>query len=84
SGFNTNAVDKDFVRSEGTGYFGYYGRYEHNPFPVILSHGFDPETAGNPINVGYGASIGKSYDFKNDSRLSVFLTGSYENEFQYR
>ncbi len=84
SGFNTNAIDKDFVRSEGTGYFGYYGRYEHNPFAVILSHGFDPETAGNPINVGYGASIGKSYDFKNDSRLSVFLTGSYENEFQYR
>ena len=24
SGFNTNAIGKDFVRSEGTGYFGYY------------------------------------------------------------
>ena len=46
SGFNTNAIGKNFVRSEGTGYWGYYGRYEHNPFAVILSHGIDPQDAG--------------------------------------
>ncbi|WP_250435463.1 TonB-dependent receptor [Hanstruepera flava] len=84
SGFNTNAIDKNFVRSEGTGYWGYYGRYEHNPFAVILSHGVDPVDAGSPINIGYGASIGKSFDFKNDSRLSIFITGSFENGFEYR
>ncbi len=84
SGFNTNAIDKDFVKSEGTGYFGYYGRYDHNPFAVVLSHGIDPVSAGTPINVSYGASTGTSFHFKNGSRLSIFATGSFENNFEYR
>ncbi len=84
SGFNTNAIDKNFVRSEGTGYFGYYGRYDRNPFAVILSHGVDPVDAGTPLNIGYGISGGKSFDFNNGSRLSVFLTGSFENAYEYR
>ena len=84
SGFNTNAIGKDFVRSEGTGYFGYYGRYEHNPFAIILSHGIDPEGAGTPINVNYGGSAGKSFNFKNGSKLSFFATGSFENNYEYR
>jgi TonB-dependent receptor len=84
SGFNTNAVDKNFVRSEGTGYFGYYGRYDHNPFAVILSHGVDPEPVNTPINISYGASGGVSHTFKNDSKLSFFATGSFENNYEYR
>ena len=84
SGFNTNAIGKNFVRSEGTGYFGYYGRYAHNPFAVILSHGIDPEDAGTPINISYGGSAGKSFNFKNGSRLSFFVTGSFENGYEYR
>ena len=47
SSINTNAVGKDFVRSEGTGHFGFYNRYAHDPFAVILSHGFDPVDAGS-------------------------------------
>lgn len=84
SGINTNASGKNFVRSEGTGYFGYYGRYEHNPFAVILSHGIDPESAGEPINVSYGGSAGTSFNFNNGSRLSLFVTASFENSYEYR
>lgn len=84
SGFNTNAIGKDFVRSEGTGFFGYYGRYAHNPFAVILSHGIDPEDAGTPVNINYGGSAGYSFDFNGGSRLSVFVTGSFENGYEYR
>ncbi|GGK13467.1 collagen-binding protein [Yeosuana aromativorans] len=84
SGFNTNAIGKNFVRSEGTGFFGYYGRYAHNPFAIILSHGIDPVDAGTPININYGGSAGKSFNFKNDSKLSLFLTGSFENGYEYR
>ncbi|WGD33493.1 TonB-dependent receptor [Olleya sp. YS] len=84
TGFNTNAIDKNFIRNEGTGYFGYYGRYEHNPFAVVLSHGVDPETVATPINVSYGASGGSSFNFENGSRLSFFLTGSFENKYEYR
>jgi hypothetical protein len=85
TGINTNAIGQsNFVRSEGTGYFGYYGRYDHNPFAIILSHGIDPVNAGTPINIGYGASGGKTFNFNNDSMLSVFVTGSFENSFEYR
>lgn len=84
AGFNTNAIGKDFVRSEGTGYFGYYGRYRHNPFAIILSHGFDPVNTGTPINISYKGTAGKSFDFANGSRLSLFLTGSFKNGFEYR
>ena len=84
SGFNTNAVDKNFVRSEGTGYFGFYGRNEHNPFAIILSHGVDPVAIDTPINVAYGASGGSSFNFENGSRLSFFVTGGFENNYEYR
>jgi len=84
SGFNTNAINKSFVRSEGTGFFGYYGRYAHNPFAVVLSHGIDPESVSTPVNVNYGLSFGKSFSFENGSKVSVFATGSFENGYEYR
>ncbi|WP_299884914.1 TonB-dependent receptor [uncultured Lacinutrix sp.] len=84
TGINSRAAGQNFVRSEGTGYFGYYGRYDHNPFAVIVSHGVDPVNVNSPINVGYGASAGKSFDFENDSRLSLFATASFENDYEYR
>ncbi len=84
TGFNTNAINKNFVQSEGTGYFGYYGRYEHNPFAVILSHGVDPVNASTPVNLYYGISGGASKTFNNDSKLSFFGTASFENNYEYR
>ncbi|WP_339894778.1 TonB-dependent receptor [uncultured Algibacter sp.] len=84
SSINTNAIGKDFVRSEGTGHFGFYNRYAQDPFAVILSHGFDPVDAGTPINTSFGGSFGKSFTFENGSKLSFYGTGSFENDFQYR
>ncbi|MFD1062841.1 TonB-dependent receptor domain-containing protein [Winogradskyella litorisediminis] len=84
SGVNSNAADKSFVKSEGTSYFGYYNRYDNNPFAVILSHGFDPTDAAAPIDINFGGSFGKSFDFENGSRLSFYGTGSFENGFEYR
>jgi len=81
---NSRAIGKNFVRSEGTGYWGYYGRYAHNPFAVILSHGVDPEDAGTPINISYGASAGKTFNFNNGSKLNLFATGSFQNDYEYR
>ncbi|HRV55130.1 MAG TPA: carboxypeptidase-like regulatory domain-containing protein, partial [Mangrovimonas sp.] len=83
-GGNTRAVGEDFVKSEGTSYFGFYNRYHQPEFAVILSHGLDPVSAGSPINFNFGGSFGKSFDFKNGSRLSIFGTGSYSNGYEYR
>lgn len=83
SGFNTNAIGKDFVKSEGTGSFGFYNRYNHNPFAVVLSHGIDPASAGVPINYGISASAGKSFNIGEDSKLSLFFSGSFENDYTF-
>ncbi|MCC4211557.1 TonB-dependent receptor [Leeuwenhoekiella parthenopeia] len=84
SGINTRAAGKDFVRSEGTGYFGFYNRYDNNPFAVVLSQPVDPVDGGQPINLNGSISGGTSFDFGNETRLSVFATASFANDFEYR
>jgi len=84
SGANTRAVGKDFLRNEGTGYLGDYARHDRHPFAVLLSHGPDPVEGETPINIGLSLSGGKSFTFKDDSRLSLFLTASFDNSFLYK
>ncbi|MFC7357828.1 TonB-dependent receptor domain-containing protein [Jejudonia soesokkakensis] len=84
TGFNSRAIGEDFVKSEGTSYFGYYNRYDNNPFAVVLSHGIDPEDAGTPIRSIGSISGGTSWDVWNEGKLSVFFTGSFDNNFEYR
>jgi TonB-dependent receptor len=85
SGVNSYAIGQDrFMKSEGTGRFGFYNRYNHNPFAVVLSHGIDPVNAGAPIGANISGVIGKSFDLNDDSRLSLFISGSYENDFSFQ
>lgn len=83
-GINTRAVGKDFVKSEGTGSFGFYGRYNHNPFAVVVSHGVDPEKGGIPYNSSIALTGGNSFDLGEEGKLSFFLTGSFNNSYKYR
>jgi hypothetical protein len=83
SGINTNAISQDFVKNSGTGFFGFYGRYNHNPFAVVLSHGPDPIQGQFPINSGISASGGKSFKVGSEGRLSFFLTAGFQNEYNY-
>ncbi|GAA4972466.1 TonB-dependent receptor [Algibacter aquimarinus] len=84
SNLNSNAAGKSFIKSEGTGYFGFYNRYLNNPYAVILSHGVDPQAIDG--NLGFEGSIagGKSWDIGEESRLSVFATASFGSNFEYR
>ncbi|CAM1350881.1 TonB-dependent receptor domain-containing protein [Tenacibaculum insulae] len=84
SGVNSRAMGEDFKKSEGTGNFGYYNRFNHDPFAVVLSHGVDPVNTGSPINNSIGINAGKSFDFKDESRLSLFGTASFSRDFEYR
>ena len=83
SGINTNAIGEDFVKNSGTGFFGYYGRYDHNPYAVVLSHGPDPIEGQAPINSKISASGGKSFNIGENGKFSFFLTGSFQNEYAY-
>lgn len=81
---NTTAYGQDFVRTEGSGYFGFYNRYAHNPFAVVLSHGVDPVSAGEALGINGSLAGGASISFKDNSKLSVFYTASFSNSFEYR
>lgn len=83
SGANTNAVGQDFKKNGGTGFFGFYGRYDHNPYAVVLSHGPDPIDGYTPINSKISASGGKSFNVGHNGRFSFFLTGSFKNEYSF-
>ena len=83
SGVNTNAVGEDFVKNGGTGFFGFYGRYDHNPYAVVLSHGPDPIEGYAPINTKISASGGKSFDVGEEGKFSFFLTASFKNEYSF-
>ena len=83
SGINTNAVDQNFVKNGGTGFFGFYGRYDHNPFAIVISHGPDPIQGYEPINTGISASGGKSFDVGEKGKFSFFLTGSFQNQYSF-
>lgn len=80
-GGNTTAMGEDFVRNEGTGFWGYYGRYSHNPYNIVAQHGVDPEDAGSPINLGFSGAAGNTFHLGETDKLSVLLTGSFSNSF---
>ncbi|MGB5821035.1 MAG: TonB-dependent receptor [Saonia sp.] len=82
SGLNSNASGEDFVRSEGPSYFGFYNRYDNDPFAIILSHGVDPQSAAEPINFSGAIEGGYSFNFNDESRLSFFGTASFSNGYE--
>ncbi|MBC2843580.1 TonB-dependent receptor [Winogradskyella flava] len=84
SNFNSNAIGENFVKSEGTGYFGFYNRYRNNPYAVILSHGVDPQNIDGASGIEGSISGGKSWQLGEESRLSVFATAAFGSSFEYR
>ncbi|WP_299128222.1 TonB-dependent receptor [uncultured Winogradskyella sp.] len=84
SNFNSNAIGENFVKSEGTGYFGFYNRYRNNPYAVVLSHGVDPQGIDGTVGLEGSFSGGKSWNIGEESRLSLFTTASFGSSFEYR
>ncbi len=83
SGFNTQAIGEDFVRSEGPSYFGFYNRYDNDPFAVVLSHGVDPQDAESNIPFSGSLEGGYSFNIDDDQRLSFFGTAVFSNNYEY-
>lgn len=81
---NSNAVGKDFLVSEGTGFFGFYNRYDNDPFAIILSHGVDPIASRATTGLSGSINGGNSWDIGENSKLSVFATASFGSNFEYR
>ena len=83
SGVNSNAAGTNFVTSEGTSFFGFYNRYDNDPFAIILSHGVDPEADYDPINISGAIEGGYSFNLNEESRLSFFGMASFGNGYEF-
>ena len=83
-GINTNASGEEFFKSEGTSAYGFYNRYDNNPFAVVLSHGVDPENAWNPINLSGAIEGGYSFNLNDESKLSFFASAGFNSGFELR
>ncbi len=82
---NSRSIGKgNFRKTEGSGVFGFYNRYDSDPFAVILSHGFETNGIYTPVNVFFALNAGKSFEFENESRLSLFGTASFNNNYEFR
>ena len=83
SGFNSQAIGEDFVRSEGPSLFGFYNRYDNDPFAVVLSHGVDPQDAETNIPFAGSLEGGYSFNIDDNQRLSFFGTAVFSNSYEY-
>ncbi len=83
TGQNSAVNGTDFKQSEGTGNFGFYNRYNHNPYAVVLSHKVDPVRGWNPINASASIVMGKSFRFSEERRLSVFATVAFDKKYAF-
>ena len=72
------------MQNEGVSYFGFYNRYDNNPFAIVLSHTVNPDEASAPINFNGSFQAGTSFDFDEDTRLSIFGSASFSNGYEYR
>lgn len=79
SGANTNAIGQDFVRMDGASFFGYYNKYDNDPFAVMLSHSVDPVEGFAPVNIDASIDGGHSIKFENGMKLSLYGSASFSN-----
>ncbi|SFK57452.1 TonB-dependent receptor [Porphyromonadaceae bacterium KH3CP3RA] len=83
-GLNTTAIGADFLRQDGSGYFGFANTDQPSDGQHNFSNSLNPEVISMPLNHSYGLSGGKSFRLgENNNPLSFFIVGSHSTEYSY-
>ncbi len=84
-GINTAAIGTtDFLRQEGTDYFGFANTRQPTDNQFDFVNSLDPAIVSLPFNHGYGISGGKSFKIgENSNPLSFFAVASYNTDYSY-
>src|SRR5690625_4398152 len=77
-GFNTNVVDVDFLRADGSGPFGFTKKDRPSLNQFNFPNKLDPAVAKMPINQRFKLSCGKRFRI-NRNPLSFFLIASHSS-----
>lgn len=84
AGINSQTVSEDFNSVDGGNFFGYSNKNSNinNLNEYTFENSMDPNTQSTNINSGFGISGGKRFEI-GDNSLSLFLTGSFGNNYLY-
>ena len=83
-GLNSAAVGKDFLKQDGSDYFGFANN--NRPFDNIFDfpNSLDPGEVSLPMNHSYGLSGGKSFKLgKRNNPLSFYGVASHSTDYSY-
>src|SRR5690554_3676567 len=83
-GLNTAAMGKDFLRQDGSDYFGFANNNRPSDNQYDFSNSFDPSQISLPMNHSYGLSGGKSFKLgKKNNPLSFYGVASHSTDYSY-
>lgn len=81
-GFNTSTFGSDFLRQDGSGYFGFAGTKRPAADQFRFQNSLDPKKVSLPFNHSYGISGGKLLRL-GENPLSFFIVASYSTDYSY-
>ena len=84
-GVNTQTVSKEFLTIDGTNRFGTQN-LNHSITDLNtynFSNSFKPNSQDFQLNTGFSFKYGKKYDVGKDNKLSFFLVGNYDANYNF-
>ena len=83
-GFNTSASGNNFLRQNGSNYFGFANSKKPAENQFTFQNSLDPQTISFPLNHSYGISGGKLLKVgANSNPLSFFAVASHSTDYSY-
>ncbi|QXP57004.1 carboxypeptidase-like regulatory domain-containing protein [Cellulophaga sp. HaHa_2_95] len=87
SGYNSQTTFKDFKNIDGANWVGVNTDTKHNVRDLTVysfSNGFTPETNTASPNLGLSINYGKKFQVSDESTISFFLVGSFDNKYSFQ
>ncbi|MEA5129611.1 MAG: TonB-dependent receptor [Proteiniphilum sp.] len=83
-GVNTAAAGTDFLRQDGSGYFGFANNTRPSDNQYNFPNSLNPKEISMPLNHSYGISGGKSFRLgENNNPFSFFVVASHSTDYSY-
>ncbi|MDO5522796.1 MAG: TonB-dependent receptor [Bacteroidia bacterium] len=84
AGLNSTAFTTDFLRQDGSDYFGFANNAQPSQGKFDFKNSLDPSIVKLPLNHSFGLSGGKSFRIgENSNPLSFFVVASHNVDYSY-
>lgn len=87
AGANTQTTFKDFKQIDGANWVGVNKDTKHNVRDLTqysFNDSFSPESNKANPNLGLSLNLGKKFELSEESTLSIFLVGAFDNKYSFR